>query len=128
MTNEQAIRDLGQLWTYASEKRDVGTLLSLLSDDVVFIVPGQKPFGKDYFAKSVRRSTHLRIEIQSRITELTILDDWAWTRTYLDMITTTVNGEVDRRVGDVLRILRQTCDGDWLITRDTNLLMLPEAS
>ena len=123
MTNEQALRDLGQLWATASERGDVATLLSLVADDVVFIVPGQKPFGKEAFAESIRHTRADRIQIQSELLELTVLGDWAWMRSHLDVTATAADGDHDHRIGDVLRILRKTSEGRWVITRDTSLLM-----
>ena len=42
--DEQAIRDLVYTWLTASETGDLTTVLSLMSDDVIFMVPGQEPF------------------------------------------------------------------------------------
>ena len=123
MTNEQALRDLGQLWATASERGDVATLLSLVADDVVFIVPGQKPFGKEAFAESIRLTRAPQIRVQSELLELTVLDDWAWMRSHLDVTSAAADGDHDRKIGDVLRILRKTSEGRWVITRDTSLLM-----
>ena len=122
MTNEQALRDLGQLWATASERGDVATLLSLVADDAIFIVPGQKPFGKEAFAESIRHTSAARIQVQSELLELTVLDDWAWMRSHLDVTSTAADGDHDRRTGDVLRILRKTTEGRWVIARDTSML------
>jgi ketosteroid isomerase-like protein len=37
--DEQAIRELVRAWTNANEVGDVATMLSLVTDDVVFMVP-----------------------------------------------------------------------------------------
>ena len=50
---EQAIRDLVKTWLAASEKGDLTTMLNLLADDVIFMVPGKEPFGKETFARAV---------------------------------------------------------------------------
>ena len=39
--DEQEIRQLDSTWMAASKAGDVETVLSLMSDDVVFLVPGQ---------------------------------------------------------------------------------------
>src|SRR5947209_15788168 len=49
-TDEQAIRDLVSTWMSATKAGDTETVLSLMSDDVVFMVPGGEPFGKEAFA------------------------------------------------------------------------------
>ena len=47
--DERAIRDLVATWMKASETGDVDTVLSLMGEDVIFMVPGREPFGKDAF-------------------------------------------------------------------------------
>ena len=42
-TEEQAIRDLVASWHRATAAGDVDTVLGLMADDVVFLVPGQPP-------------------------------------------------------------------------------------
>jgi uncharacterized protein (TIGR02246 family) len=47
--DERAIRELVATWMEASANGDVDTVLSLMADDVIFMVPGREPFGKDIF-------------------------------------------------------------------------------
>ena len=44
---EQAIRQLVDTWLEASENRELNTILNLMADDVIFMVPGKEPFGKE---------------------------------------------------------------------------------
>src|SRR5438034_605203 len=46
MNDEQAIRDLIATWLRATAAGDIDQVLTLMTDDVVFVTPGQKPFGK----------------------------------------------------------------------------------
>ncbi len=39
----RAIRDLVATWMAASKAGDLETVLSLMTDDAIFVVPGQKP-------------------------------------------------------------------------------------
>jgi len=48
--NERAIRELVATWMTASQAGDIDTVLGLMTDDVVFMVPGREPFGKEAFA------------------------------------------------------------------------------
>ena len=48
--DERAIRALVSTWMAASRAGDTETVLSLMADDVVFMVPGAEPFGKEAFA------------------------------------------------------------------------------
>ena len=52
--DEQAIRELVSTWMKASEAGDANTVLSLMADDVIFMVPGREPFGKEEF-RALRR-------------------------------------------------------------------------
>jgi len=46
MDDEKAIRKLIETWMQATKEGDLATVLSLMSDDVIFMVPGKEPFGK----------------------------------------------------------------------------------
>lgn len=49
--DEQAIRDLITTWLREAAAGDLSVLLSLMADDVVFLMPGRPPIrGKDEFA------------------------------------------------------------------------------
>src|SRR6266446_8630953 len=52
--DEQAIRGLVDRWLAATKKRDLETVLKLMTEDVIFMVPGQEPFGKEGFAATFR--------------------------------------------------------------------------
>ena len=48
--DERQIRNLVESWMAASKAGDLPALLELMTDDVVFMVPGREPFGKAEFA------------------------------------------------------------------------------
>lgn len=121
-SDEQTIRELVQKWMAASQAGDTATVLSLMSDDVVFMVPGQEPFGKQAFATAAKDMRGVSIEGTSDIQELRVLGDWAWMRNRLHITMTSPKGEPKRRSGHTLTILRKNDDGHWVIARDANLL------
>jgi uncharacterized protein (TIGR02246 family) len=121
--DERAIRQLIETWIAASKAGDIETVLQLMTDDVVFMVPGQEPFGKEAFAAAAAGMKDLRIDGRNEIKELQILGDWAWLRDYLDLTITPASGEPVRRSGYTLTILRKGTDGKWRLARDANLLM-----
>jgi uncharacterized protein (TIGR02246 family) len=49
-SHEQKIRELHSNWINAVNTGDLARLLTLMTDDVVFINPGQPPFGREGFA------------------------------------------------------------------------------
>jgi uncharacterized protein (TIGR02246 family) len=54
-SDEQAIRSLVALWHSATAAGDVDTVLGLMTDDVVFLVPGQPPMkGRNSFEQGLR--------------------------------------------------------------------------
>ena len=52
MSDEAAIRQVVDTWMDATRNGDLATILTLMTDDVLFMVPGREPFGKDAFAAS----------------------------------------------------------------------------
>ena len=119
---EQAIRDLIDTWMRASRDGDTATVLSLMTDDVVFMVPGREPFGKEAFAAASEGMKNVTIDGRARIVELQILGDSAYLRNHIDITTTPAGGSPTHRSGYTLTILRKQPDGRWLLARDANLV------
>jgi uncharacterized protein (TIGR02246 family) len=120
--DDRAIRDLVATWMSASRAGDTQTVLSLMADDVVFMVPGREPFGKQEFAAMSQGMKDVRVEGSSEIRELEVLGDWAYLRSYLQVSVTPPGGNSVKRTGYTLTILRKQPDGRWLLARDANLL------
>jgi len=124
--DERAIRDLVATWMRASQAGDTQTVLGLMTDDVVFLVPGQEPFGKQAFAAAAASMDGVRIEGTSEVRELNVLGSWAYLRGYLRVAMTPPGGNTVRRAGHTLSIFHKQPNGRWLLARDANLLT-PEA-
>ncbi|MCU1266488.1 MAG: putative ketosteroid isomerase-like protein [Acidobacteria bacterium] len=122
LNDERAIRDLVDKWLAATRTGDLKTVLSLMDDDVIFMVPGQEPFGKEAFAANSEQMKDTRVEGTSDIREIKILGDWAWMRNHLEVTITPPNGDAMTRTGYTLTILRKNADGAWVLARDANLL------
>jgi uncharacterized protein (TIGR02246 family) len=120
--DERAIRELIATWLRASQAGDTQTVLSLMTDDVIFMVPGREPFGKEVFANTAQAMKDVRMEGTSDIRELKVLGDWAYLRAFLQVTMTPPGGQPMRRSGYTLTILRKLADGRWLLARDANLL------
>jgi len=121
--DERAIRTLVDTWMAASREGDTATVLSLMADDAIFMVPGRKPFGKDAFKAASEGMAKARVDGRSDIEELRILGDWAYLRNYLEVTMTSPDGGRPlRRTGYTLTILRKAADGRWVLARDANLL------
>ena len=120
--DERAIRELVDTWMKASRAGDTETVLSLMSDDVIFMVPGREPFGKQAFAANSRSMDGVRLEGSADIRELKVLGDWAYLRNFVEITITPAGGTPIQRSGFTLTILRKEPDGRWLLARDANLV------
>ena len=120
--DEQAIRDLVATWLRATRAGDLNTVLDLMSDDVVFMVPGRESFGKAEFAANSKTMAGMQFEGTSDILELHIHGDWAWMRSRLKVIITPPGGQPMIHSGYALGILRKNATGQWQLTRDANLV------
>src|SRR5690606_33754644 len=125
MNDEEEIRDLVQTWMSATKAGDSKTVLSLMTDDAVFLVPGQEPFGKAMFEQASEEQDEHSVEFdgQSEILELKIFGDLAYIVTKLKVIATMPGAAQPMvRAGHTLTILRKD-SGKWKIARDANLLV-----
>ncbi len=121
--DERAIRELVATWFAASKVGDLATVLSLMTDDAIFMVPGREPFGKEGFAAASEGIKNVRIEGNSDIQEIRVLGDWAYLRNYIEMTVSPPDaGKPVRRSGYTVTILRKEGDGRWRLARDANLL------
>jgi len=120
-SDERAIRELIATWMRASREGDLQTVLGLMTEDVVFMVPGRGPFSKAAFAEMSKSMQGARLQGTSEIHELSVLGDWAYLRNYLTVTMTPAEGSPVRRAGYTMTILRKQ-DGRWLLARDANLL------
>jgi len=121
----EAIRDLMETWRRASVAGDLKTILALMSDDAVFLVPGQPPMqGKHAFAAAFQAMlATARIDAVSDIRQIEVEGDLAWCWNNLSLTVTPRNGgQPSRRAGYTLSVLRREPGGQWLVIHNTNLL------
>src|ERR1700737_5529364 len=91
--DEQAIRELIATWLSASKAGDTEKVLSLMADDVVFLVPSQPPMrGRATFAASLSAMAQFEMDATSEIQEIKVLGDWAYLWTKLTVVVTPKNG------------------------------------
>jgi uncharacterized protein (TIGR02246 family) len=120
--DERAIRDVIAKWLSASATGDTETVLSLMSNDVEFLVAGRS-FGKEEFSAGQNALATHRIEASSDVREVVVSGDLAYARTELTVtMTPLAGGESVRRKGPTLSIFRRGQDGRWVLARDANLL------
>ncbi len=124
-SEEDRIRELVDQWMAASRAGDVDAVLALMTDDVVFLVPGRPPMRKDEFAAAARAQSGQgapKIDGTSEIQEIQVAGDWAFMWTRLTVIVTPADGAPPiERAGHTLTVLRKE-HGRWRLARDANLL------
>jgi|SRR6188472_631455 len=123
--DEQEIRELVATWMSATKAGDLATVLSLMTDDVVFLVAGKEPFGKQQFAAAMNPpalSAPLPvIDGHSEIQEIRVSGDHAYMWARLRVEVTPPGGVTVQRTGHTLSVLRKE-GGRWRLARDANLL------
>lgn len=130
-SDEEQIRQLVATWMTASKAGDVEKVLTLLSDDVVFLVPGRPPMRKDAFAEASKvqaGQASPKIEGTSEIQEIKVFGDWAFIWTALSVVATLPDGSPSiTRAGHTLSILKKE-EGKWVLARDANMLAPVQSS
>src|SRR5438128_4974994 len=80
-SDELEIRQVHSTWIDAVNAGDLGRLLSMMADDVVFINPGRAPFGRDGFSDGfLAAHNELRINCISELEEVVVVGEVAYTR------------------------------------------------
>jgi len=130
--DEKEIRKLVESWISASKAGDIETVLSLMTEDVVFLTPGRPPMvGKQSFAEASKAQSEQPFEMSgvSDVQEIQVLGEWAYMWTKLSIVVTpTKGGQPIRRAGHTLSILKKE-KGKWLLARDANMLAVaPEGT
>ena len=123
--DEEEIRDLVSAWIAATKAGDIDKVLSLMSDDVVFLMPGQPVMRKRGFAAAARAQAGASgpaFDGTSEIQEIRVLGDWAFMWTKLTVVVTPAGGGPPiTRSGHTLSVLRKD-NGRWVLARDANML------
>ena len=123
--DEAEIRQLVSTWMSATKAGDVDTILGLVTDDAVFLVPGREPMRKPEFEAAVRAQAAPgapRFDGTSEIREVQVAGDLAFAWAKLHVAVTPADGSPAlAREGHTLTVFRRTA-GRWQLARDANLL------
>jgi uncharacterized protein (TIGR02246 family) len=123
--DEEEIHQLVANWMAATKAGDIETVLSLMAEDVVFLLPGRPPMiGKSAFAAAQAQSKQgaPQFDGTSEIEEIKVLGEWAFMWTKLTVVVTPPGGAPPTtRAGHTLSILKKQ-NGKWLLARDANML------
>jgi uncharacterized protein (TIGR02246 family) len=123
-SDERAVREVHTNWIDAVNGGDLAGLLALMANDVVFLNPGQAPFGRNGFPVGFWAAHQKsRIRCISELEEVAIVGELAYTlcRDSLS-VTSRTGGEATELAGHRITIYRKQPDGRWLLARDANTL------
>jgi uncharacterized protein (TIGR02246 family) len=126
--DEIQIREVIGTWLKASAENDLDTLLGLMTEDVVFLLPGREPMcGRDGFAAASRgRPANMKIEGKPDIQEISVEGNFAYCWNYLSITITPEGSAPMRHAGNILSVFRKEADGRWRLFRDANMLQAVE--
>ncbi|HEY3287275.1 MAG TPA: nuclear transport factor 2 family protein [Gemmatimonadaceae bacterium] len=121
---EQSIRHVHSTWIRAVNAGDLARLLTLMTDDVVFLTPGQAPVGREAFPAGFS-TAHQQFQVLcvSELERIVVVGDVAYT-TCRDSLSTTprAGGETTVLAGHRMTIYRKQLDGRWLLAADAHTL------
>ena len=122
--DEQEIREVHSTWIDAVNAGDLVCLLTLMADDVVFLNPGQAPFGRDGFSANFSAAhQQVRIRCISDLEEVVVVGEVAYTRSRDALsVTRHAGGEATQLAGYRITVYREQPDGRWLLARDAHTL------
>ena len=126
--DEREIREVHSTWIDAVNAADLARLLTLMTDDVVFLNPGEAPLRRDGFpGKFTGAHRQLRIHCTSELEEVVVVGEVAYTRSR-DAVSVTPRdvGETAQLAGYRMTVYRKQPDGRWLLARDAHTLALVE--
>jgi len=123
-TDERTILDVHTTWIAAVNAGDLDRLLSLVTDDVVFVNPGQAPSDRGEFARHFPLAQQrAQFHCVSELEEVVVSGDVAYTRSR-DSLTAAprAGAESLRLEGYRMTVYRRQSDGRWLLARDAHTL------
>src|SRR5262245_16202455 len=123
-SDEREIREVHSTWIDAVNAGDLVRLLTLMADDVVFLNPGQAPFGRDGFSANFSAAhQQVRIRCISELEEVVVVGEVAYTRSRDALsVTPRAGGEATQLAGHRITVYRKQPDGRWLLARDAHTL------
>src|SRR6476646_707941 len=123
-SDEQEIRTVHSTWIDAVNAGDLARLLTLVTEDVVFLTPGQAPVGREGFSSNVVAALQqMRIACTSELEEVVVVGEVAYTRSRDALsVTPRADGKATQLAGHRMTLYRKQRDGRWLLSRDVHNL------
>ncbi|HEY0250833.1 MAG TPA: SgcJ/EcaC family oxidoreductase [Kofleriaceae bacterium] len=120
---DDAIRAAHVTWIDAVNAGDLSTLLAAMTDDVVFLGPGQDPFGRDGFTSNFSQSKdRIRFHCVSELEEVVVVGDVAYARARDSLSVTPRDGSAPMELAGYRLTVYRNVAGRWLLARDAHTL------
>jgi uncharacterized protein (TIGR02246 family) len=128
VSDEREIHTVHSIWIDAVNAGDLDSLLALIAEDVVFLNPGQAPFGREGFSSQFMAAhEQMLICCTSELEEVVVAGDVAYTRSRDALsVTPRAGGKGAQLAGDRITVYRKQRDGRWLLSRDVHTLSAVE--
>ena len=123
-SDDREIRTVHSIWMDAVNAGDLARLLALVAEDVVFLTPGQAPFGREGFSSNfIAAHQQMRICCTSALDEVVVVGEVAYTRSRDALaVTPRAGGKETQLAGHRMTLYRKQRDGRWLLSRDVHTL------
>ena len=118
------VRAVHGAWIEAVNAGDLARLLTLMSEDAVFLTPGREPSGRKEFVSNFSAAQEkLRVRCVSELREVVVAGAiaHAWSRDEVS-VSPREGGESVRLAGHRLTVFRREATGRWLLARDAHTL------
>ena len=121
--DENAIRAVVARWLEATAQGDIQAVLDLMTEDALFLSPGQPPMDRAAFkaASEAQLAAAMSINAKSDIREIHVSGDLAYIWAHLVVNLRSGSAAPITRAGYALTIFRKIGDR-WLLSRDANML------
>lgn len=119
---EVEIRNAVDTWLAASKAGDLETILTLMTEDVVFLTRNGVMRREDFIASFRSMAGKVKIDGRPDIQEITVMGDVAVCWNKLEVRIKPLDGNEMKHAGDILSVFRRGLDGRWRLWRDANLL------
>jgi uncharacterized protein (TIGR02246 family) len=119
---EQAIHQLRDAWKAAVDAKDLGKILSLITDDVVFLTPGSSPIVGKQAVEDLFKVAFSKYRVKQNFVydEIKVLGDWAYAWGHDESaLIPLAGGPTIRTKGFGMMILRREAEG-WKYARSIN--------
>jgi uncharacterized protein (TIGR02246 family) len=119
----QAVRQLSQNWITAVTAKDIDRLVTLVTDDVIFLPPNGRPIQGKEAVRDLYLQLFAQFDVAQSATneEIQVTGDWAFSWGSESLVLRPRDGGAAVTLeGKGLTILRRQSDGSWQFARGIN--------